>query len=189
MPAVKIRKVLLWSVTIILILGIAFIIFSVQAYRIRKETKETPEVTATIRELGYLALENLDVPIGAVLLYKGEMIGKGYNRVLKDTNLAAHAEIEAMNDAVKRLGIAEFNKLDRNDLVMISSYEPCEMCRGAMVHHGIRKTVFLKDKPFSMWLKTYRRGLLYEFGKRKAKGEGLQDSLFHLHPDYPGNMK
>jgi tRNA(Arg) A34 adenosine deaminase TadA len=183
----KIRsKIWYWLITFLLLVGMTITILSVQVFRIRKEIEQIPEVTSTIRDLGFLALENLDVPIGAVLMYKGEIIGKGYNRVRIDTNLAAHAEIEAMNDAVKRMGIHQFNRLDRKELVMVSSYEPCEMCRGAMVHYGIRKTVFLKEKPFSMWLKTYRRGLLYELGKRKANGEEMQDSLFLLHPDYPG---
>jgi tRNA(Arg) A34 adenosine deaminase TadA len=181
----KRNRLLGWLASVILLLGILALVFSVQIYRMRKKIEQIPEITQTIRDLGFLALDNLDVPIGAVLLYKGKIIGKGYNRVFSDTNLAAHAEIEAMNDAVKKLGMEQFNRLERAELVMVSSYEPCEMCRGAMVHYGIRKTVFLKDKPLSMWLKTYRGKLLYEFGKRQAKGEEVQDSLFLLHPDYP----
>ena len=186
MPSVNIRKILFWATTALLGLAVLAILFSVQAYRLRREIADIPELTDTLRELGSMALAARDVPVGAVLLYRGEILGRGYNRVMKDTNLAAHAEIVAMNDALKKLGMMHFNSLDREELVMVSSYEPCEMCRGAMVHYGIRNIRFLKDKPFSMWLKTSRRQWLYEWGKRKAEGEEMQDSLFHLHPDYPG---
>jgi hypothetical protein len=90
----------------------------------------------------------------------------------------------ALNHAVKRVGMDEFNNLDRSQLVMISTLEPCEMCRGAMLHYRVYHTRFMKDKPFGRWLRSHMRSIRYEPGKRKADGEAIQDSLFWLHPEY-----
>lgn len=74
------------------------------------------------------ALINNDVPIGCVINCENEIIGRGYNRVEIDQNPTAHAEMFAINEAVKNIG--------HKHLLNCSIYvtlEPCAMCAGAIV--------------------------------------------------------
>jgi tRNA(Arg) A34 adenosine deaminase TadA len=121
-----------------------------------------------------------------VVIYDDNIIGKGANTVFRDGNIAGHAEINALNDAIDALGMDTFLKLDRDRLSLISTYEPCEMCRGMFIHYRIFHVSFLKSKPWSRWIKNDRAALLYEWHKTKTGDGHLQDSLFLLHPEYPG---
>jgi tRNA(Arg) A34 adenosine deaminase TadA len=133
------------------------------------------------------ALISMDVPVGSLLIYSGSIIGEGYNTVKSDTNIAGHAEINAINDAVKKIGIKQFNELDRSKLILVTTLEPCEMCKGAIIHYNIKHVYFMKDKSPLHWNKKQLKMLRYEWNKRKISGEQQQDSLFYLHPGYPGN--
>lgn len=133
------------------------------------------------------ALNSLDVPVGSLVIYSGSIIGEGYNTVKSDTNIAGHAEINAINDAVKKVGLAQFNELDRDKLILVSTLEPCEMCKGAIIHYNIKHIYFMKDKSPLHWNKKQLKSLRYEWYKRKIDGEQRQDSLFLLLPEYPGN--
>ena len=151
--------------------------------RSKKEVKAGTE--ETIINQASKALKQLDVPVGSVLIYEDKIIGKGFNTVKSDTNLAGHAEINAINDALKKMGWKSFNELDRNELILVSSLEPCEMCKGAILHYNIRNVYFMKDKSPLHWNKKQLKSLRYEWYKRKIPGEERQDSLFNLHPEYP----
>lgn len=132
------------------------------------------------------SLKTLDVPVGSVLIYNGYIIGEGFNTVLRDTNTGGHAEINALNNAIKKLGFTAFNKLNRDSLFLITTYEPCMMCRGAIIEYNIRHVLFLKDKGLLHWLKNDAKQFRYEWYKTQTVGEFSQDSLFMLHPRYPG---
>ena len=56
-----------------------------------------------------------DDPISAIVLYNYSVIGRGYNTIESDTNVVGHAVINAINDAVKSMGWAQFRELDRTD--------------------------------------------------------------------------
>lgn len=133
------------------------------------------------------ALKGMDVPVGSLLVYSGSIIGEGYNTVTSDTNIAGHAEINAINDAVRRIGMTQFKKLERDKLILVSTLEPCEMCKGAIIHYNIKHVYFMKDKSPLHWNKKQLKMLRYEWNKRKIEGEKRQDSLFLLHPEYPGS--
>ncbi len=75
-----------------------------------------------------------EVPIGCVIVYKGEIIGRGYNRRMTDKTALAHAEISAIKKACKKMGDW---RLDDTELYV--TLEPCQMCAGAIVQSRIRK--------------------------------------------------
>lgn len=77
-----------------------------------------------------------EVPIGCVIVYQGQIIGKGYNRRKTDKNTLSHAEITAINKASK------FMKDWRlEDCTLYVTLEPCQMCAGAIVQARIPEVV------------------------------------------------
>ena len=78
-----------------------------------------------------------EVPIGAVIEHKGEIIGRGYNRRNTEKNPLMHAEIIARNEAAKVIGDWRIE-----DCTMYVTVEPCPMCSGAIVQARIPKVVF-----------------------------------------------
>jgi len=162
------------------------VLFNSQFFHLRSKKEITSKEERVIIQHASEALKTLDVPVGSILIYGDEIIGEGHNTVKSDTNISGHAEINAINDAVKKMGLQKFNKLDRDDLILVSSFEPCEMCRGAIIHYNIKHVYFMKNKSAMDWNKKQLKQLRYEWDKRKIDGEPLQDSLFKLHPEYPG---
>lgn len=75
-----------------------------------------------------------EVPIGCIIVYKDEVIARGYNRRVTDKNTLSHAELNAIKKASKKLGDW---RLD--DCEMYVTLEPCQMCAGAIVQSRIRK--------------------------------------------------
>ena len=83
------------------------------------------------------ALEEDEVPVGAVIIYKNNIIAKSYNHVEKLKDPTAHAEMLAITQA------ASFLKSKwLTDCVMYVTIEPCAMCAGALVLSRIKKVVF-----------------------------------------------
>ena len=144
----------------------------------------TPNVRDTLWTLGLRSLESRDIPVSAVVLYGDSIIGFGWNTVLRDTNAGGHAEINAISDALRRVGRARFMKLDRDSLSLISTFEPCAMCRGAILGYNIRNVLYFKPKPATLLMKEDLRMVRYLWERRKTDGDTLQDSLFVRHPDY-----
>lgn len=169
------------------ILIILVVLFNTRLFQLLPSGRISQPEENEIIQLASEALEHLDVPVGSLLIYSGSIIGKGYNTVKSDTNVAGHAEINAINNAVKKIGLRQFNELDRDKLTLVTTLEPCEMCKGTILHYNIRHVYFMKDKSPLHWNKKQLKSLRYEWYKRKIDGEQKQDSLFHLHPEYPGN--
>lgn len=155
---------------------------------LRAHRELPPSVRDTLAYLGTRSLETRDVPVAALLFYGRQIIGEGYNTVMRNQSAGEHAEINAISDAIRQMGMEKFLKLDRDSLYLISTYEPCPMCRGAFLLYGIKHVSFLKEKPFFYNLKREAAMLRYFYTRRKVSGGGLQDSLFRLHPDYPGKQ-
>lgn len=78
-----------------------------------------------------------EVPIGCVIVYQNQIIGRGYNRRNTDKNTLAHAEITAINKASKKIGDWRLE-----ECTMYVTLEPCQMCAGAIVQARI-KTVYI----------------------------------------------
>jgi tRNA(adenine34) deaminase len=83
-----------------------------------------------------------EVPIGAVVVHSGEIIARGQNRVLRDVDPTAHAEVAALRAAAAALGNYRLN-----GCTLYVTLEPCAMCAGAMIHARIDKLVFAADDP------------------------------------------
>lgn len=88
------------------------------------------------------AAQDGEVPVGAVVLYRGELIGRGQNRVLRDADPTAHAEIVAMRAAARMM-----NNYRLTDCELYVTLEPCAMCAGAMIHARLRRLVFAASDP------------------------------------------
>ncbi|HUK23334.1 MAG TPA: tRNA adenosine(34) deaminase TadA [Terriglobales bacterium] len=88
------------------------------------------------------ALEAGEVPVGAVVVCRGEVAGRGWNRNLTDSDPAAHAEIVALREAGKNLGNHRLGECE-----MFVTIEPCVMCAGALVHARVRRLVYGADDP------------------------------------------
>lgn len=77
-----------------------------------------------------------EVPIGCVIVYDGKIIGRGYNRRTIDKNTLAHAELQAIKKASKKM---DDWRLD--DCTMYVTLEPCQMCSGAIIQARIKRVV------------------------------------------------
>lgn len=88
------------------------------------------------------ALETGEVPVGAVVVCNGSVVGRGWNRNIEDSDPAAHAEIIALRQAGEALGN---HRLEGCEL--FATIEPCAMCAGAMVHARIKRLVYGSDDP------------------------------------------
>jgi len=130
------------------------------------------------------SLKSMDVPVGALLIYNDTILSTGFNTVYRDSNAGGHAEINAISNAVHQIGFERFSKLDRKKLILVSTFEPCMMCKGAIIEYNIRRVYFLKGKGLMHWWKNDLKQLRYEWNKYQMDGEGIQDSLFMLHPLY-----
>lgn len=87
-------------------------------------------------------LEIGEVPVGAVIVREGKIVGRGWNRNISDRDPSAHAEIIALRAAGEHLGN---HRLDRCELFV--TIEPCAMCAGAMIHARIQRLVYGSDDP------------------------------------------
>lgn len=90
----------------------------------------------------HIARELNEVPVGAVVVLNGEIIGKGYNRSIIDSDPSAHAEMLALRDAAK--SINNYRILDASLYVTL---EPCLMCSGAMIHARIKRVIYGASDP------------------------------------------
>jgi tRNA(adenine34) deaminase len=88
-------------------------------------------------ELARHAAEAGEVPVGAVVVQNGEVIGEGWNQPIVSHDPTAHAEIVAMREAARYL---ENYRL--NDCTLYVTLEPCAMCAGAMIHARVNRAVF-----------------------------------------------
>ncbi|MGE5154660.1 MAG: tRNA adenosine(34) deaminase TadA [Bdellovibrio bacteriovorus] len=78
-----------------------------------------------------------EVPVGAVLVRDGEVIGEGWNRPIAASDPTAHAEIEALRAAARRLGNYRLP-----GSILYVTLEPCVMCAGAIVHARVERVIY-----------------------------------------------
>jgi tRNA(adenine34) deaminase len=88
------------------------------------------------------ALEMGEVPVGAVVVCEGKVVGRGCNRNLTDSDPTAHAEMVALREAGANVGNHRLG-----DCELFVTIEPCAMCAGAMVHARLKRLVYGADDP------------------------------------------
>ena len=88
-------------------------------------------------ELAGQAQEAGEVPVGAVVVKDGTIIGRGYNRPISAADPTAHAEVMALRDAARHLGNYRLA-----DCTLYVTLEPCVMCVGAIFHARIARLVY-----------------------------------------------
>lgn len=88
------------------------------------------------------ALEQGEVPVGAVVVCEGKVVGRGFNRNISESDPSAHAEIIALREAGAAVGN---HRLLNADLYV--TIEPCAMCAGAIGHARIRRLIYGADDP------------------------------------------
>ena len=111
-----------------------------------------------------LSIKNIDEnggPFGAVIVKDGDIIAQGVNRVTSNIDPTAHAEVNAIREASKKLGT-----FDLSGCVIYSSCEPCPMCLGAIYWAHLDK-------------------LYYANTKQNAKDIGFDDSFIYEEIDLP----
>lgn len=83
-----------------------------------------------------------EVPVGAVLVRNGAILGEGWNQPISTNDPTAHAEVVALRDAATRC-----NNYRLTGATLYVTLEPCLMCAGAMIHARINRLVFGASDP------------------------------------------
>jgi tRNA(adenine34) deaminase len=83
-----------------------------------------------------------EVPVGAVVVLNGEIIGRGQNRVIRDSDPTAHCEIVAMRQAAQYLRNYRLTGCD-----LYVTLEPCSMCAGAILHARVARLIYAAPDP------------------------------------------
>ncbi len=94
-------------------------------------------------ELAQMAQAAGEVPVGALLVHEGKIIGEGWNRPISSHDATAHAEIMALRSATEHVNNYRLPK----DTCLYVTLEPCPMCAGAMVHARVSRVVFGATDP------------------------------------------
>jgi len=100
-------------------------------------------------ELARQAQAQDEVPVGAVVVLDGRIVGEGWNRPISAHDPSAHAEIEALRAAGEAL-----KNYRMPGAILYVTLEPCEMCLGAMLHARIARAVFGASDPKKQILKS-----------------------------------
>jgi len=100
-------------------------------------------------ELAKRAEAEGEVPVGAVVVMDGRIVGEGWNRPISSRDPTAHAEIQAMRAAASAL-----QNYRLSETTLYVTLEPCEMCLGAMFHARIARVVFGATDPKKKILKS-----------------------------------
>lgn len=94
--------------------------------------------------LAVLAAESAEVPVGAVVVKDGVVVGRGHNRPVSGHDPTAHAEVMALRDAAARFGNYRLT-----DCALYVTLEPCVMCAGAIMHARVARVVYGAGDPKS----------------------------------------
>lgn len=108
-----------------------------------------PEFMQRALELARRAAQEGEVPVGAVVVLEGRIVGEGWNRPIAASDPTAHAEIQAMRSAA-----AALQNYRLTGATLYVTLEPCEMCLGAMFHARIGRAVYGATDPKKQVLKS-----------------------------------
>lgn len=117
------------------------------------------------------------IPIGSVIVYQGEILGKGHNKRIQQGSVVLHGEMDALENAGRQA--AEIYQHS----VLYTTLSPCPMCTGAILLYGIPKVVIGENKTFlgsEDLLKSH--GVEVEVLNNQECID-LMDSFIRLHPE------
>jgi tRNA(adenine34) deaminase len=130
-----------------------------------------------------LAFNNDEVPVGAVVVYSGKIIGRGFNQVIEKNSVSSHAEINAINQASQFIDNYRLNECD-----LYVSLEPCHMCAKAIVDARINSLYFGANEPktgsiesIDQFLDRYdlNHKVFYSGGHMKEQSSKLLKNFFY----------
>ena len=133
-------------------------------------------------ELAQRAAEYSEVPVGAVIVHQGNIVGEGYNQPISSCDPTAHAEVVAMRQACVSL-----NNYRLTGCELYVTIEPCTMCVGAMVHARIKRIVFGALEPRAGALKSqlqlmekgpYNHSIVWDGGVLEAQCSTMISEFF-----------
>ena len=128
-----------------------------------------------------------EVPVGAVVVVAGEVVGRGANQPIRTHDATAHAEIVALRDASVRLGNYRLA-----GATMYVTVEPCAMCVGALVHARVGRVVFGATEPRAGAMESTQRAhehpalnhrMTVMSGVRAAECRALMQAFFAARRD------
>ena len=108
-----------------------------------------------------------EVPVGAIVVVNGAVVGHGRNAVIGSSDPTAHAEIVALREAARAL-----NNYRITGATLYSTIEPCAMCAGAIVHARIERLVFGARDPKAGAVETFFQICSTEFLNHRVSVEG-----------------
>lgn len=95
------------------------------------------DIEKELLKLSNKALKHGDVPVSAIIIYKGKIVGKGYNTREKNNDVMGHAEINAIKRASKKMKTWNLSDTD-----MYISLEPCDMCKEIINQSRIKNVYY-----------------------------------------------
>ena len=128
-----------------------------------------------------IALEEGEVPVGAVVVKDGRIIGRGHNKRERELDISGHAEISAMKEAAKQLG-----RWALDGCAIYVTLEPCLMCAGAIkqarvrsLHCAAKDERYGAESAYHLFSSkdAYASPLVY-FGEEEAKSASLLNRFF-----------
>jgi tRNA(Arg) A34 adenosine deaminase TadA len=137
--------------------------------RIRPKVEVPKEVKDSLIVLMKKAKEMGETPVAAIITFDDSILASAYNTVKADSDFTRHAEINAISCLINKYGHEKFNELDRKKLILYSTYEPCLMCKGAIMHTKIMKIVSLYKKPIKENYFFENNNWSYYFNRKTGK--------------------
>jgi tRNA(Arg) A34 adenosine deaminase TadA len=164
------RRVKVWLIAlVVLLMGLLFILFPISISSLRPGITIRQFQIDTLLALEEKALQNGEYPVGAMVIYKDSIIGTGFNTFRERNEPMGHAEINAIEDVFQSMSYLDFRALSRDSLVLITSYEPCPMCKGVINHLDIRKIYYIQPKRIRYRFKYGLEDLSFYLKIRKIK--------------------
>ena len=135
-------------------------------------------------ELAVESFDDEEVPVGAVIVKDGKIIGEGRNKVISKNDVTSHAEINALRNASKNT-----NNYRLNDCLMYVTLEPCHMCAKAALDARLSSIVFAAKEPKTGSIvsidnfldkKIFNHNVTYRFGLMESRSSKLLKKFFKL---------
>ena len=118
-------------------------------------------------ELAEMAAQESEIPVGALVVLEGEIIGQGFNSPIHTCDPTAHAEIQAIRNACQNA-----NNYRLPGATLYVTLEPCSMCAGAIVHSRVARVVYGATEPKSGAVESQQCFFEYPFLNHRVEVTG-----------------